>query len=349
MRSSAVGGRQLAFAATVYKLRNAFMQLKVLLDAPAASDLVSVHRNQLGAPVYTASMAGNVVLARYRALFGGQSNVKKHDLPRRVLGRRVKNKGWAAFKRERKQEQQEEPMAMETEAADALQGEAMRSAAARQTTEQENLLKSLKNEVKEALQDFDAPSIKKKIASHRKIRSERERNISSQELRDLAAQPACLHGDSIVVVVGTRSDANKPLFDSLAAVGGPVKVMDMAEAKKSIPELLENQLVWLFPSADKMASFVRPYGVGLAIERAADDTIRKQAVSSAIRHILPRLVGGYLAGSSWLQVQQELGVGLRTLSRLTDHNPWPYAIDLQPRTANPFACPRKLGAAALRW
>ena len=79
------------------------MQLKVLMDAPAASDLVSVHHNELGTPVYVASVAGNVVLARYRALFGGQTNVKKHDLPRRLLATRKRKTGWAAFKRERQQ------------------------------------------------------------------------------------------------------------------------------------------------------------------------------------------------------------------------------------------------------
>ena len=285
------------------------MQLKVLMDSPAASELVSVHHNEAGLPVYTATVAGNIVVARYRALYGGQSNVKKHDLPRRVLAPRLKKQGLAAFKRERKQQQEEEPVAIDPAAADDLQAETNRSAAERQTAGQLKLLESLQQEAKAA--EFDNVSIKKKLAAHRKAQLQTQADIAKQELRELSVQPSCLHGDCIVVVVASRSAANKPLFDSLADAGGNVRVFDVEEVMKSIPDLLEKQLVWVFPSAEKMSAFVGPVGVGHCIEQAKSDAIRKLAVASAIRHLLPRLVGGYIAGTSWLQVQQEMAIGLR--------------------------------------
>ena len=83
------------------------------------------------APRYTASPFCVKVMACYREMFGGQGrNVKKTDLPRRVMQPLQKKKGRAAF--ERRRAAQQKAIAVDAGADDVGQLEAVASASARE-------------------------------------------------------------------------------------------------------------------------------------------------------------------------------------------------------------------------
>lgn len=61
-------------------------------------------------------------------------------------------------------------------------------------------------------------------------------------------------------------------------------------------------VIWVFLSPDHHASFTNPEGVGAAIAWCPkkDDKELERAFDSARRHLAPRLIGGFVAGPSWL-------------------------------------------------
>ena len=83
------------------------------------------------APRYTASPFCLKVMACYREMFGGQGrNVKKTDLPRRVMQPLQKKKGKAAF--ERRRAAQQKALSVDVGADDVAQLEAVANLSARE-------------------------------------------------------------------------------------------------------------------------------------------------------------------------------------------------------------------------
>ncbi|CAE7242326.1 unnamed protein product, partial [Symbiodinium sp. CCMP2592] len=287
-----------------------YNQLKVVLDAPPADKLVIVSRDQDGRVTYKATRDGNMILLKYRSLYGGNTNVrvKSSDLPRRILGDRKRKTGYKAFTRERGEDRAAaRSVLMSGESAAELEKLGLASALSRETEEQRHLLQVLQEQhrqKKKIFQDADPRSVQKKLREHEKTRRVKAENINSMERRSLTQDVDILHGQTCCIYVGSRSRKTSGTLEALGQIPN-VECVTYDEAMAGMAKLLsaEVNVVWLFPTDDKMQSFVDPLGIGASISSAADETVKLQAIGSACRQIAPRMIGGYVAGNAFLQMQ----------------------------------------------
>ena len=284
-----------------------FEQLKVLLDAPEPDQLVQVDHID-GRAVYKTTCEGNMIMAAYRRLFNGHNNVKNTDLPRRILGDRKRKKGLRAFERERHSERTSCSDMVSGVAAAALETILNEAAEARQTEDQRKLLRKLQLLQKRKANIFqhDTPrQVQQKLREHEQARTVRTENVAALELRSLTDDVATLHGRATIIFVGSRNQKSSATLQALAEIPD-VDVQTYDEAMGGLTRLLsgESHIIWLFPTADKMCAFVDPLGVGASIHHAeAGSDKEKQAIASACRQIAPRMIGGHVAGPSFLQRQ----------------------------------------------
>ncbi|CAE7809778.1 unnamed protein product [Symbiodinium sp. CCMP2592] len=306
---------------------NIFSQLKVLSDFPCADAVCRplVQRQHVD---YVATVHGNRTLVKFRQMFGGGRNVRKSDVPRRTLKDRRKKTGFRAFER-RRTEQKQAKHEVPAEYAKELERKKKKSADKRATPEQRTLLEKLQTDREQKVKAWQGrlPSDGKKLSdqlrlacnpvtvSHvhglnhlmcvvsRKTRSERDKNISEMESRMLTDENV-LHGKSVSILMATESSRHSETVNALSHLPSmTVRFFDDV-LEVGLGELLAGDVnvIWVFLSPGHHASFTNPEGVGAAIAWCPkkDDKELERAFDSARRHLAPRLIGGFVAGPSWL-------------------------------------------------
>ena len=249
----------------------------------------------------------------YRQLFPAGTNVKKNELPKRVMKRKLNSTGMAAFLRV--QEEQKANLVAQTVSsseAESLKKMVEQSAVKRASAKQESLRETLRKKVEAKVAVISPESFasdaKARLARLQAEEKERESKLLAMELRELSSAPFLDLSASVIVCVLDRTEipnADRVIKETSKAVhsfAAGAKIVHLTSSTL-VPKALEARcLVWLAASASAEKSLMQP--------QPDEDELGLSAV-------LARCLGGFVAGPQWLRICQSGGKSLQPVLRLT--------------------------------
>ena len=265
---------------------------------------------------YTLTAFGTRCFNLYRQLFPAGTNVKKKELPKRVMKRKLSSTGMAAFLRVQ-EEQKANLVAQNLDSAEAesLKKMAEQSSRKRASPKQESLRECLRKKIEAKVavlspENFESDA-KARLARLQAEEKERQNKLLAMEVRELSSAPAMDMSGSVVVCVIQKADmpsADKIIKETSQAVrsfASSAKIVHLTSSAL-VPRALEaKSLIWLATSSAAERNLLQP--------QQDEDDSSGLGLSAA----LARCFGGWVGGPTWLQTCRGRGMALEPVLKLS--------------------------------
>ena len=291
--------------------------LKVMVD----TDLVATYNP--ASKIYTLTEFGLRAYNRYRSLYGAAKNAPASTLPRRTMHRKCAKTGMAAFKRlQAEQKAGAVPTDMPQEEAQSLKRVLDTSAEQHETKRQKKLVSELAERVTAKLalvsREAFAKDAKERLARLQNEDREQLKKLESMQLRELKDASAMDPAGGLAVCVISKAEIERA--DAI--------IKDRARA---LHKLCGLRVCHLTSSQLVGRCLESKFVIFLATSREAEAGLVYHGTETHegldLGACVSRLLGGYIAGPTWLDECVRRGVLLTPLLRC----------------AQAVKCPRQLG------